>query len=234
MSMPSRGTTFGEIEINGETYKIFSRPLSDEIVEKIHKYKTDGAGISTSASWMTDTYKWSIVDNKLYLNEMNILSFDQELYEKLMAEAGEELIEKGKHHSKTQEVNEEPIEEDTRSTKKLIEDFKNGVPHSSDRTLEEIGAELKVDKSRVFQINSQVRKNMIQELFNTDKLFAEWQNKDIKLLIKQEIHHCEIAGRKDHIIRNSRVLKFKDGVLIATNDEVEEFAQGGLKNYIEE
>ena len=212
--MPSKGTTFGEIEINGETYKIFSRPLSDEIAEKIHKYKIEGAGISTSASWMSDTYKWSIVDDKLYLNEMNILSFDQELYEKLMVEAGEELIEKGKHHSKTQEVNEEAIEED--------------------RTLKDIAKELEADRGRIFQINSMGKKNMIQELFNTDKLFAESQNKGIRLLLKQEIHHCEIAGRKDHIIRNSRVLKFKDGVLVSTHDEIDEFTTRSLKNYVEE
>lgn len=182
MSLPRRGTTFGEIEINGETYKIFNCPLSDEIVEKLYKYKTNGAGINTSAPWFTDAYKWSIVNNKLYLNEMNILSFDRELYEKSMAEGGE----------------------------------------------------FYVAKSKILKIDSCSKKNIIQELFNTDKLFAEWQNKDIKLLLKEEILHCEIKGRKDYIKMNSRVLKFKDGVLVSTHDEIEEFAKISFKNYIEE
>ena len=232
MSMPKQDTTFGEITIDGETFKIFSRPLSDEIAEKVHKYKTDGAGVSTSAPWMSDTYKWSLVDNKLYLNEMNILSFDQELYEKLMAEAGEELTEEDNHHSKTQEASE-PLEEDTRSIKELIEDFKNGVPHSSDRTLEDINEALKVDKSIVFRINSMGKKNIIQELFNTDKLFAQWQNKDIKLLLSQEAYNIENDKTREKVIRNVRVLKFQDGALTASRDEIEEFSHRTLKNYIE-
>jgi len=209
MSMPSRGTTFGEITIDGETFKIFSRPLSDEIAEKIHKYKTDGAGISTSAPWMTDTYKWSIVDNKLYLNEINILSFDQELYEKLIAEAGGEITEENKHHSK------------------------NRVSHSSDRTLEDIKEALKVDKSIVFRINSMGKKNIIQELFNTDKLFAQWQNKDIKILLSQESYNIENDKIREKVIQNVRVLKFQDGVLTGTSDEIEEYTHRPLKNYVE-
>ena len=71
MSMPKKDSTFGEIEINGKSYKIFSCPLNDEGVEKIAKYKQEFGGFS-SAPWISDNYSWIIKDNKLYLNEITI------------------------------------------------------------------------------------------------------------------------------------------------------------------
>lgn len=213
MSMPRRSTVFGEIEIDGQSYKILSRPVDDETAKKIHKYKTDGAGVGSSAPWMTDAYKWSILDNKLYLDEINIMSFDQELFEKLMTEAGEEF--------------DTPIEdedEDARADRLLAE-------ISADRTLEEIAIGVKLTR---FRVRAMGKKNMIQELFNTDKLFAEWQNKDIKLLLSQETNAIEDNRLREKVTMNLRVLKFTDGVLISTNDEIEEFTQRARRNYIEE
>ena len=213
MSMPKRSTVFGEIEIDGQSYKILSRPVDDETAKKIHKYKTDGAGVGSSAPWMTDAYKWSILDNKLYLDEINIMSFDQELFEKLMTEAGEEF--------------DTPIEdedEDARADRLLAE-------ISADRTLEEIAIGVKLTR---FRVRAMGKKNMIQELFNTDKLFAEWQNKDIKLLLSQETNAIEDNRLREKVTMNLRVLKFTDGVLISTNDEIEEFTQRARRNYIEE
>ena len=181
MSMPKRSTVFGEIEIDGQSYKILSRPVDDETAKKIHKYKTDGAGVGSSAPWMTDAYKWSILDNKLYLDEINIMSFDQELFEKLMTEAGEEF--------------DTPIEdedEDARADRLLAE-------ISADRTLEEIAIGVKLTR---FRVRAMGKKNMIQELFNTDKLFAEWQNKDIKLLLSQETNAIEDNRLREKVTMN--------------------------------
>jgi len=204
MSMPKRSTVFGEIEIDGQSYKMLSRPVDDETAKKIHKYKTDGAGVGSSASWMTDAYKWSILDNKLYLDEINIMSFDQELFERLMTEAGEEF--------------DTPIEDEDEDPR-------------ADRTLEEITKGL--EKTR-FRVQCMGKKNMIQELFNTDKLFAQWQNEDIKLLLSQETHNIENDKSREKVTMNLRVLKFKDSALTAINDEIEEFTHRPLKNYIEE
>lgn len=205
MSIPKRSTVFGEIEIDGQSYKMLSRPVDDETAKKIHKYKTDGAGVGSSAPWwMTDAYKWSILDNKLYLDEINIMSFDQELFEKLMTEAGEEF--------------DTPIEDEDEDDR-------------ADRTLEEITAELEKPD---FRVQCMGKKNIIQELFNTDKLFAQWQNKDIKLLLSQETNTIEDNKLREKVTMNLRVLKFKDGVLTATNDEIEEFTHRTLKNYVEE
>ena len=213
MSMPKRSTVFGEIEIDGQSYKMLSRPVDDETAKKIHKYKTDGAGVGSSAPWMTDAYKWSILDNKLYLDEINIMSFDQELFEKLMTEAGEEF--------------DTPIEDEDENARadRILAEI------SADRTLEEITTGL--EKTR-FRVQCMGKKNMIQELFNTDKLFAQWQNEDIKLLLNQEAHNIENDKSSEKVTMNLRVLKFKDGVLTATNDEIEEFTtHRRLKNYIE-
>lgn len=71
MSIPRKDTTWGDIELNGKVYKIFSRPLNDEGAEKIAKYKQEFGGFS-SAPWIYDNYSWIIKDNKLYLNEITI------------------------------------------------------------------------------------------------------------------------------------------------------------------
>ena len=71
MSMPRKDTTWGDIEINGKIFKIFSRPLNDATAEKVAQYKKEYGGHS-SAPWITDNYSWIIKDNKLYLHEITI------------------------------------------------------------------------------------------------------------------------------------------------------------------
>jgi hypothetical protein len=71
MSMPKKDTTFGNIELNGDIYKIFSRPLNEESAEKVAQYKKEFGGFS-SAPWISDNYSWLIKENKLYLNEVTI------------------------------------------------------------------------------------------------------------------------------------------------------------------
>ena len=71
MSMPKVDTTWGDIDINGKIFKIFSRPLNDATAEKVAQYKKEHGGHS-SAPWITDNYSWIIKDNKLYLHEITI------------------------------------------------------------------------------------------------------------------------------------------------------------------
>ena len=227
MSMPRRGTVFGEIEIDGQSYKMLSRPLDDETAEKIHNYKKQNNGIFTSAPWLNDTYRWSIVDNKLYLNVIKIRFNNGEQITKKIPEAGEEILK--------DENNSTSIEVKTKSRKELVEDMRFGlVDDGSGRTLEEIGKALNISRERVSQISSIDSKNIIKELFNTDKLFAQWQNKDIRLLLSQETHDIENDKLREKVTMNLRVLKFKDGVLVSIHDEIEEFIHRPLKNYIEE
>jgi len=71
MSMPKKDTTFGDIELDGGIYKIFSRPLDEKSAEKVTQYKKEFGGHS-SAPWVTDNYSWIIKENKLYLQEITI------------------------------------------------------------------------------------------------------------------------------------------------------------------
>jgi len=225
--MPRRGTIFGEIEIDGQSYKMLSRPLDDETAEKIHSYKKQNNGIFTSAPWLNDTYRWSIVDNKLYLNEIKIRFNNGEQFKNKLPEFREEILK--------DDNSSNSIEVKTKSRKKLVKDMRFGfVDDGYSRTLEEIGQVLNITRERVSQILSIDSKNIINELFNTDKLFAQWQNKDIRLLLSQETDDVQNDKFREKVTMNLRILKFKDGVLIATYDEIEEFTRRQLKNYVEE
>jgi len=225
--MPRRGTVFGEIEIDGQSYKMLSRPLDDETAEKIHSYKKQNNGIFTSAPWLNDTYRWSIVDNKLYLNEIKIRFNNGEQFKNKLPEFREEILK--------DDNSSNSIEVKTKSRKKLVKDMRFGfVDDGYSRTLEEIGQVLNITRERVSQILSIDSKNIINELFNTDKLFAQWQNKDIRLLLSQETDDVQNDKFREKVTMNLRILKFKDGVLIATYDEIEEFTRRQLKNYVEE
>ena len=63
------------------------------------------------------------------------------------------------------------------------------------------------------------------------KLFAKWQNKDLKLLLNKKIE--PIPSNRERVIMDIKVLKFKDGVLIETKNKKEEFTQRTLKDYVE-
>jgi hypothetical protein len=162
MSMPTRDTIWDKIEIDGQIYDTLNRPLDSKTMQKIKEYKKENGGLFSSAPWITDSYKWSIVDKKLYLNDLTYLD-------------------------------------------------KNDIdPNNKNRT----------DNT-----------NIIQKIFQTDKLFAKWQNKDLKLLLNKKIEPT--LSNRERVIMDIRVLKFKDGVLIETKNKKEEFTQKTLKDYVE-
>ena len=75
--------------------------------------------------------------------------------------------------------------------------------------------------------------NLISEIFDTKKLFASWHNNDVKLLIsKKEMEH--IKNGKVKIQRDILILKFSNGILIDTINEIEEYKTLNLKYYINE
>ena len=79
------------------------------------------------------------------------------------------------------------------------------------------------------------RVNKIKQIFKTDKLFANWQNGDMKIVLKEEILYCNIVNGRDNYVRmDLRVLKFKEGILVSSHDTVEEHIQVTVKNYLEE
>ena len=74
MSLPRKGTTFGTLELNNNTYDIFSRPLSKHVTDKLYSYmKFNGVGL-TSAPWSTNKYKWEVIDKKLYLTFIHLFN----------------------------------------------------------------------------------------------------------------------------------------------------------------
>ena len=77
----------------------------------------------------------------------------------------------------------------------------------------------------------QNKNNLISEIFNIKKLFASWLNDDVKLLIsKKEIEH--INNGKVKVQRDILILKFSNGILIDTINEIEEYKTLNLEYYI--
>ena len=73
--------------------------------------------------------------------------------------------------------------------------------------------------------------NLISEIFDTKKLFASYFNDDIKLLVsKKELE--QIKNSKVKMQRDILILKFSNGILIDTIDEIEEYKTLNLKCYI--
>lgn len=175
MSLPNKGTTFGKLKFNNHIYEIFSRPLSDDIADKIKKYKKLHKVGMTTNPWHTNKYEWEIINNKIYLTFIY-----------------------------------------------LFDGFKN--------------------------FHNAKLKNYIFDIFGTDKIFADWLNKDIKLLIskkdilepdntmtEEEKYAIATKGRA-FVQREVKVLSFSNGELINESDcFIEKYIEKmRLKDYIEE
>ena len=75
---------------------------------------------------------------------------------------------------------------------------------------------------RINSIFCKIENNIIQDIFQTDKLFASWLNKDIKLLIsKKKIERTEDS--KDNVQRDVLVLSFKNGMIVDTKQITEQY-----------
>jgi len=67
MSIPTKDTTYGDITIEGKSYKIFNVPLGNERINKILQYREKITGVVYISTWMLHHYSWIIENNKLYL-----------------------------------------------------------------------------------------------------------------------------------------------------------------------
>ncbi|MGE3301368.1 MAG: hypothetical protein AB7I39_13165 [Arcobacter sp.] len=76
------------------------------------------------------------------------------------------------------------------------------------------------------------KSNNIQNIFDTDKLFASWLNKELKVLI-HEIPEYNNPNKKREKKRKVLMLKFKDGVIISKNEIEEIYTSNRLQDYIE-
>lgn len=82
-------------------------------------------------------------------------------------------------------------------------------------------------------IPKEVNKNYIIDVFGTNKLFASWLNKELKVLI-HEIPEYNNPNKKREKKRKVLMLKFKDGVIISKNEIEEIYTSNRLQDYIED
>jgi len=78
--------------------------------------------------------------------------------------------------------------------------------------------------------------NLINDIFNKEKIFLKNQNSEIKLLINKEIKNlCNIETKREfHSIKMQLlVLNFKNGELISSSNKEEYTSFRVLKNYID-
>jgi hypothetical protein len=94
-----------------------------------------------------------------------------------------------------------------------------------------------VENNKLFLISIKLKlcenqDNLINNIFNTNKLFASYLNDSIKLLVSKKemkvMHNLKIKMQRDVII-----LKFNDGKLINSYNKVEEYNLINLKYYID-
>lgn len=71
MSIPTKKTTFGTLKIEDQTYPLFSIPFGKKQEELLALYKKSSKCGYCSAPWVVNKYHWEVVDNKLYLIEIN-------------------------------------------------------------------------------------------------------------------------------------------------------------------
>jgi hypothetical protein len=94
-----------------------------------------------------------------------------------------------------------------------------------------------IDNNKLYLIDIKLKlcknqDNLINEIFKTSKLFANWLNDDIKLLISKK----EIEPSKSSKVKMQRdifVLNFNNGLLIDSNKITEQYQSFNLKYYIE-
>ncbi len=77
-------------------------------------------------------------------------------------------------------------------------------------------------------------RNLMPNIFGVDELFANWQNEDLELLVSKEDFDTENKPKFKRVEMKIKILKFKDGVLLSTEDATKEFTREKRKNYIEE
>ena len=169
MGIPTKGTVFGQIELDEKIYDIITSPISDKIREDIHKYRSENHCISSSASFLNDGYRWVVEDDKLYLTAINISCLNKEYIAKL------EAREEGKEFS-----NEEKRE----------------------------------------YFSNYNKQNILESLFNTDKLFAEWFSGEIEVVLES-----------DEVIKNNRkfvtlklnILTTIEGKVVSSKETIEKY-----------
>jgi len=67
MSIPTKETTYGNITIEGKSYKIFNVPLDKKQMDKVQRYREKVIGTIHISTWMFHHHSWIIENNKLYL-----------------------------------------------------------------------------------------------------------------------------------------------------------------------
>jgi hydroxymethylpyrimidine pyrophosphatase-like HAD family hydrolase len=96
-----------------------------------------------------------------------------------------------------------------------------------------------IDDDKLYLISAKFRQhinytiNVIDEIFHTKKLFASWWNDKIKLIIsKKELGRDE--QKKMIIEREILIMDFKNGILVNSTKEIEQYSSSSLKYYIDE
>ena len=71
MSLPTKATTFGSLKIDDQTYPLYSIPLEDEHFKLLREYVNTYKCGKSSAPWKFNKYHWELIENKLYLIEID-------------------------------------------------------------------------------------------------------------------------------------------------------------------
>ena len=80
MSMPSFDTVWGSVLYESKNYNVLNTIVTNEIKEKISKFRQTNAKGFISAPWKVSSYIYEIEDGKLYF--MNYIFNGKKMYEK--------------------------------------------------------------------------------------------------------------------------------------------------------
>ena len=196
---------YGYIKVAEKSYEIYNLPLSKELSDKVSKYKKSYLGSQYKVSMCDDLYSWSVVDGKLYLDEMNILTFDEELFIKLMNEADLEIFEEDFKPYEHKNIDVEDVE---------VVFKKDTVPY--------LKKELDMDKlmgseamnslqRKGIKMQSVYPKNIINQLCGSDRVFASWYSQEIEALISKE--EFELEGKNRLLKVKLNIYSFENGIL---------------------
>lgn len=75
--------------------------------------------------------------------------------------------------------------------------------------------------------------SILQEVFGTDKLLADWYNINIKALV-EKIDEQYITSDLKECSRKILRFRFENGILNSVKDEIELYRMKVLKNYVED
>jgi hypothetical protein len=210
---------YGYIKVAEKSYEIYNLPLSKELSDKVSKYKKSYLGSQYKVSMCDDLYSWSVVDGKLYLDEMNILTFDEELFIKLMNEADLEIFEEDFKPYEHKNIDVEDVE--------VV--FKKG-------TVSYLKKELDMDKlmgseamnslqRKGIKMQSVYPKNIINQLCGSDRVFASWYSQEIEALISKE--EFELEGKNRLLKVKLNIYSFENGILQSEKEVNKEIKRGG-------